>query len=710
MNPVLSRIPVKMLGDVLSTRALERIIQDAAQERRVHPAQLDAQALESVLKKDIYRRLQLSLPAKLAKKRVLDVLGEVQRVAAEVGTVDYVPADLSGLEEGVRRFTLYFDWPESQRLRGVLNMARQEESVGNDVSALLQEGESLIEQMDRRLAEGLVAQGQDLAELRATFERVSAVGGREVRRLETLLEQVDDAQKQGMLLPGEVERARTLSLKLRRQLESSVVQNTPGDAQPDPAAEAKLRALELELVGRRLGDVLAEFSPLIGARPELEAHAAALNDALAGGTLTEQAVADWQQDLSARRGQLRSEQQAQLAELERQLAELPASGEAEKARVTLGLARHTLEEGGLAADELRDLALAVQALQSSPGGASETLRQQRELSELERSARDVSGAGEELAPQIAQARERLQRGEDVDIDALYAVLERRMGQAAQEREGLDARADHVVREYDSVRDLAGETIQKLGRLADTLRAQRRLGQLSVQARERYLQTLTEAEALLDEARAEHAAAQEVTASFGEDALSGLLDIFDLESAESGLFDVDASEPEPGSDLLVGGKNEDEDLRPGTGTGSGDSAGAAGSPGTAAGADTGGFNPFAFLSGTSAAASHPADSLPAAASAEPGDAAPPPLTEAQHLPEHAWLIAHGRRQAGQPDHAAERLAPLLQSAAELGITRLRFEDGDWSWSARQSPAGTWRLARAADAATLELNSGAWLKQD
>ncbi|MDO4262830.1 MAG: hypothetical protein Q4C67_01400 [Deinococcus sp.] len=692
MNPVLSRIPVKMLGDVLSTRALERIIQDAAQERRIHPAQLDAQALESVLKKDIYRRLQTSLPAQLAKRRVLDVLAEVQRVSAEVGTVDYVPVDLSGLEEGVRRFTLYFDWPESQRLRGVLSMARQEEAVGSDVSALLEEGESLIAQMDRRLAEGLVVQGQDLAELRATFERVSAVGGREVRRLETLLEQVDDAQKQGMLLPGEVERARTLSLKLRRQLESSVVQSSPGAAQADAEAEARIRAMELEHAGRRLGDVMAEFGPLIDGRPELETHAAALGDALAGGTLTEQAVADWQQDLSAQRGQLRDEQLAQLGELERQLGELPASEEAGQARVTLGLARHTLEEGGLAVGELRDLHLTLQALQHSPAGASETLHQQRELSQLERSARDVAGAAEELVPQIAQAREALMRGEAVDIDGLYTVLERRMGQAAQEREELDARADHVVREYDSVRDLAGETIQKLGRLADTLRAQRGLGQLSAQARERYLQTLTEAEALLDEAHAEHQAAQEVTASFGEDALSDLLGIFDLEGAGGGLFDVDTNEPE-GGDLLLGGPAATDDPTPAKA----DSQAAAGS----SQAEAGGFNPFAFLPGSAApaAGTGPSDSTFSPA---------PPVTEPELLPEHAWLIAQGRRQAGAPDHAAERLAPLLEQAAELGITRLRFEDSDWSWSARRNEAGDWRLARATDAATLELNSGAWLK--
>ena len=95
---------------------------------------------------------------------------------------------------------------------------------------------------------------------------------------------------------------------------------------------------------------------------------------------------------------------------------------------------------------------------------------------------------------LAAAREALARGEDADPDSLWRVLERRMGQAAQERQDFDTRADHVIREYDAVRHLAGETIQRLGRLADTLRAQRRLGAMSGDARERYARSLEEAEA------------------------------------------------------------------------------------------------------------------------------------------------------------------------------------------------------------------------
>lgn len=72
--------------------------------------------------------------------------------------------------------------------------------------------------------------------------------------------------------------------------------------------------------------------------------------------------------------------------------------------------------------------------------------------------------------------------------------------------------------------------------------------------------------------------------------------------------------------------------------------------------------------------------------------------------------NGRVQSGSSDLGAQRIAPLLEEAADLGIHRLRFEDGDWSWGARRSASGVWRLARAADAATLELNSGAWLKEE
>jgi len=130
-----------------------------------------------------------------------------------------------------------------------------------------------------------------------------------------------------------------------------------------------------------------------------------------------------------------------------------------------------------------------------------------------------------------KARATLAAGQNADLEPLWSILERRMGEAAQQREQMDARAARVMQDYDRYRHLAGETIQKLGRLADVLREQQRLGTLSSDARTRYLQTLESAEALLTEAQAEFQAAREVTATFGADALSDLLGVFDSDAFE-----------------------------------------------------------------------------------------------------------------------------------------------------------------------------------
>lgn len=533
----LYRLPVRLLGDLVSPRALERLLQDAAQSRRLTLETLGAADLEDILKREVFRRLQLSVPAALAKRRVSDVIGELLSAAPAAGGGAPV---LGLLEDGVRRFSLYFDWPEAQRLRGVLGVARQQQENGQDTAPLVREGQDLIALMERRLEEGLVAQAQDFAELQAASARVQGMGGKDVRRLESLLAQIEEAQGQGVLLPAEVERARTITFTLRKLLESSVVQPLAPGAEPpplDPEAQARVLALEQEHVARQLADLTREFGPLTHARPELESRARSLREEQAAGTLTAGAVEAWRAELEAERGVLLASQRADLVGLEARLTALPESSSSQEARVALDVLRLTLGGGGLATDELRDLHGMLAALEAAPEATSRLLEAQRGLAEVERSARDVPGAGAELAPLLAAARETLERGEDVNLETLWHSLERRMGEAAQERQDFDVRADHVVREYDAVRHLAGETIQKLGRLAETLRAQRRLGAMSGDARGRYARSLEEAEALLAESQAEYQAAQEVTASFGADALSGLLGVFDLGDTGEGAGDL-----------------------------------------------------------------------------------------------------------------------------------------------------------------------------
>ncbi|MBB5235818.1 hypothetical protein [Deinococcus budaensis] len=538
----LHRLPVRLLGDLVSPRALERLLADGAHARGLTPETLDAPALEDLLKREVFRRLQLSVPAALAKRRVSEVIAALLEATPAAALPGGGRERLSALEEGARRFTLYFDWPETQRLRGVLGVARQQEAAGQDIGPLIREGQELTALMERRLQEGLVAQAQDLAELRAAFDRVQGMGGKDVRRLESLIAQIVEAQGQGVLLPAEVERAQGVTFTLRKLLESSVVQPlSPGGAPApaDPEAQARVLALEQEHVARQLEDLAREFGPVVRARPELEAQAQALREEHTRGAVKAEAVQGWRARLEAARDTLLHAQREDLAAVEARLAALPLSPARQEAGVALEVARLTLAGGGLATDELRDLHGTLAALEAAPEAAARLLEAQRELGEVERASRDVPGAEADLAAPLAEARAALARGEATDVGALWAVLERRMAEAAQQRQDFDARADHVVAEYDHVRDLAGETIQKLGRLAETLRAQRRLGPMSADARGRYAQTLEGAEALLAEARAEYQAAQEVTASFGADALSGLLGVFDFGGME------EAPAPAPG---------------------------------------------------------------------------------------------------------------------------------------------------------------------
>ncbi|GAA0509361.1 hypothetical protein [Deinococcus depolymerans] len=698
----LQRLPVQMLGDLVSPRALERILQDAAQARGSTLDTLDPAALEDILKREVFKRLQLSVPAPLAKKRVSEVLNELMKTTQERQMPSPVVSSLVGLEEGARRFTLYFDWPETQRLRGVLTVAKQEEKEGRDISALVLEGQNLIEVMDRRLQEGLIEQGQDLAELRATFARVQGMGGKEVRRLETLITQIDEAQSQGTLLPGEVERARNITFNLRKLLESSVVQavqnvdtaEIPTSATIlDPEAQARVLALEQAHAAQQLGTLEREFAALLQARPDLRAQHDALRGLQHGNQLTADTVENWREQLKFERETVLGEQRAHLARLEAALAGAISGADM---RIALDSARHLLDMGSLATDELQELSAMQESLQAGVNAQSQ-LATQRELLDIERSARNVVGASAELAPLLAQARADLAQGQEPDVAALWSLLERRMGAAAQEREDFDARADRVVREYDTVRSLAGETTQKLGRLADTLRAQRRLGRMSAQARERYEQTLHDAEALLAEAHAEYRAAQEVTATFGQDALSGLLDVFDFEEATDTSLMAAAPTPAPDPFVALG-------TLPATPP-----------PVTPAPAPAPAVSASAlFDTLLSSIGAPPAPPAPSPAPDAPNDPAPftasftlPPVATPQSEPVETWLFRNGQFERGPRDPAAQGMLTLLTQASALGLQRLDMNDATHVWSARSSAPGEWRLGRAVTWTALDERVGPWL---
>ena len=542
---MLYRTPLRMLGDLVSPKALERILESGAAARGKSLADLNHSDLADILKRDVFKRLQLSVPAPLAKKRVQEVLDALEQDSLKNTAIRNEDAILDALEASAKRFSLYFDWPEAQKLRALIGVARQEMDNGKSVPGLLDEGMGLVAGLERRLNEGLVQQASELAELKAEMKRFVGVGGPKVRRLETLLTQIEDAQRQDTLSPAELERARTIALDLRKLVESSVITaDVPQEEMPDIAllpaeAQQRIHELDREAEARQLQDMARENEALLRARPDLAAGFAELQRRSATGDVLGPLLAALKETFRLEFARVLEEQREQVKVLTTRLNALAPGAARDEAHLALEIARGTLQGGVLATDELTRLSGTIGTLERQATESAERTEQllklQRDLFELETSARGVRGAETELAPHIQAARDRIARGELVQLDDLWGMLERRMGQLAQERESIDARAERVIQEYDQYRHLAGETIQQLGRLADNLRRVRDLGQLSIDTRSKYEASLLQAEALLGEARAEFEAARELTSTFGADALSDLLGVFDGGGALGDLF-------------------------------------------------------------------------------------------------------------------------------------------------------------------------------
>lgn len=685
---LLYKIPVKMLSDLIRSTQTERALKEGARARgHKRPDTLDAATLEDVLKNEVFKMLQYnSIPAPLAKRRLIEVIQEVHATPAdEVSSEEDAQQQLDQLEEGAKQFALYFDWAEVQRLRSLLTTARTELAEGRPVDSLIQEAQDLLTELDRRLREGLVVQGQDLAELKASFERVKSMGGRDVKRLENLIGQIEEAQDQQTLLPGEVERARNITFKLRKNLESSVMQGTPESSTADAQAQARVMAIEQEHADRLLTDIGREFLQLLRARAELREEGRALRERLEQGQLTAQEVEEWKKTrLEPARIETLKQQRERLEQLRAEAETLPKVGTAANdVRLAMNVAQMTLEGGALATDELKELENNLSTLKHSPDTAAYMMEIQRDLADIERSAREYPGAEETLRAAISEARTNLVYGRDVDLTPLWTKLQEFMGRAAQQREDFNERADDVIAEHAQLRALAGETIQRLGRLADTLRKQRRLDVMSSEAREKYIQTVIEAESLLSEARAEYQAAQEITSTFGNDALDGLLDVFDMgeggdlfglsdtESADNGSFDLDTA-----------------------------------------------LNQQPTQPKTSAAVSSPFESVMEAARANSTPKAVAAYVEESKVPAssgvelapHRWEVVNGHIAAGalgSDEHHLGGMASFLGQADRLGLTRLDMGDSGYVWSARQIELGRWRLARARNWDDLETESGNWL---
>ena len=226
------------------------------------PSTATVRDLEKAMKSSVYKQLQVILPPANAKNLVQSLINSLQGLEAletlPVGAIGPKSGSSPALEEGLKRFNLYFEWPEVQKFRSQLSVLREQQALGREALELQRDALEQLEGLERKLQDLLVRQAQDIAELRNGFDRVRTMGGPRVKRLETLIDQIGDAQTSATLAPAEVERARKLVLDLRKLVESSVVNLSPAElddeitiAEPRPPAP-----------GKGTGEILeVEFAP-----------------------------------------------------------------------------------------------------------------------------------------------------------------------------------------------------------------------------------------------------------------------------------------------------------------------------------------------------------------------------------------------------------------------------------------------------------------
>ncbi|WP_457638224.1 hypothetical protein [Oceanithermus sp.] len=175
----------------------------------------------NLLKRIVYRELQREMDAASARKVVKKVLTDL------AGGTD--PGSESGprskLRAALSRYSLYFEWPEVQRLRSLAALIEASEKEGQSTTNLLKEALAQIDLLDEKLQNSLLRQARDISDLEEALEQVKSIGGPKLRRLQSLLKQIKEAQATDTLATAEVERARKLAADLRKLVESSVVQN-----------------------------------------------------------------------------------------------------------------------------------------------------------------------------------------------------------------------------------------------------------------------------------------------------------------------------------------------------------------------------------------------------------------------------------------------------------------------------------------------------
>ncbi len=392
---------VKLLGSDLPTPTLQQSLTEGLSRLGRDETSVNFRDMEKVLKSSVYRQLQVHLPAAAAKNRIQQVITKLE----EFDTPDNNPSSTSiqsalehqgqtvtALEDALKRFNLYFEWPEVQKFRSQLQVIRAQHSAAKAVPDLLKNAQDQLDALERRLQELLVRQARDLAELQADLERVRSIGGPRIKRLQAMITEITQAQTSSTLAPAEVERARKMAIDLRKLVESSVVSAAVDDAievdeTPAPAPKhntaeflldvefasddpefqldftdlspeqsERVREIDLKEESRALDGLDVEYRAVLEGTPELVASLAALRERNRDRELLGSELEAVRQSLQDRRTAILAAQLARLESVQPLLDRYGQAGlDTGEAQLTVSVASGMVAAGVLASDDLKTL-------------------------------------------------------------------------------------------------------------------------------------------------------------------------------------------------------------------------------------------------------------------------------------------------------------------------------------------------------------------
>ena len=298
MTNAIYQATVEALEAYMSPRVVSRSLQEGLRLVGKSPADLAYADVAKMLKEHIYRQLQVTMPVTEAKQRIQEILEQLKTLDAGAAkpqepaqpdyTLDQQERLLGTFKEELKPFNLFFEWSEVQKLRAQLQLLQTEQAAGRLAMRLVQDARAQLAAIKQKLEDQLVNQARDLSELETSLEVVRSLGGAKVRRLESLIGQIKEAQAGRQIAPAEVERALKIVATLRKLMESSVVADAEPavtdtgtvlpsvQMPPDPEVSAKLLQIDLENERHALEALASEHAHLLAYRPKISEHLAGL--------------------------------------------------------------------------------------------------------------------------------------------------------------------------------------------------------------------------------------------------------------------------------------------------------------------------------------------------------------------------------------------------------------------------------------------------